>query len=77
MSLLGYRGGMNSGSACVMNLWMERFRPAFYSSSDRRPVSPTVGRVAVSDRRVEESSQLKWGTIDTNPVVWGSSTDHH
>jgi hypothetical protein len=42
MSLLGYRGGMNSGSSvCVMNLWMERFRPAFYWSSDRQPVSPT------------------------------------
>jgi hypothetical protein len=23
----------------------------------------------------EESSQLKWGTIDTNPIVWGSSKE--
>ncbi len=32
----------------------------------RGKVSPVVA---------EESSQLKWGTLDTNPIVWGTSKD--
>jgi hypothetical protein len=33
-----------------------------------------VGRGKVSPVP-EESSQLKWGTIDTNPIAWGTSTE--
>jgi hypothetical protein len=41
--------------------------------------SITVDLVGVNGRRVRaaeaESSQLKWGTIDTNPIVWGTFKD--
>jgi hypothetical protein len=37
-------------------------------------VGVVVGRGKVSPVP-EESSQLKWGTIDTNPIVWGTSNE--